>query len=384
MLKDKKYAVVVMIVGIVAILVIYYLTLKTPIQPMTDQPNLSNQGKSTRMEKPDNTADKITSPQRNEVTSDKAEHPTTSLQTSSTAQTQPSPAPKETEQEKLMCIKALGLFKPRKSEQGYVIDLTSISDEAYAKMKMPGRRKRPYNIVTIYQEYCEEAIKGLEELIRQYPDSAHIQHYQETLAFLKQMLEEDKNFFYDASVGGILVRSPVQDKNDYSREVSPEEIVRTYIHYLRKECLLNKIQGSFKMSFDQQTSGVYPSGDAISFGRRIVLMSNTAVPELVKLLDDRRLIAVDDEINTIPARIYRYQDAAIDILQTMFSSEGNKINPKLPLAQRPFPVEIPEGEYFSEYLEKQTPEVKQKIIDDIKVWVEESKNNPVNPEEPPK
>ena len=150
MLKDKKYAVVVMIVGIVAILVIYYLTLKTPIQPMTDQPNLSNQGKSTRMEKPDNTADKITSPQRNEVTSDKAEHPTTSLQTSSTAQTQPSPAPKETEQEKLMCIKALGLFKPRKSEQGYVIDLTSISDEAYAKMKMPGRRKRPYNIVTIY------------------------------------------------------------------------------------------------------------------------------------------------------------------------------------------------------------------------------------------
>jgi len=231
-----------------------------------------------------------------------------------------------------------------------------------------------------YKENCKKTIKDLEEFIRQHPDSVHLQNYKETITLLKQMVQEDEEFpYFVPALGSSLPIIFAQDKNGAHREVSPEEIVKTEIHYLRKECLLDKRHGVFKMRFDNSLT--FDMFQTINFGIRIVLMGNTAVPELVKLLDDRRPITVDDETDSVPARFYRYQDAAIDILQTMFSPEGNKINPKLPLAHRPFPAEIPAGEYFSEYLEKQTTENKQKINSDIKTWVDESMNNPVKPEE---
>ncbi len=382
MSKEKKYAVIVVVIGIVVILLVYYLAMRNLSQPISGQPILSSNNKSEKAEKPDNSNDKIPTQSLAGVTDNKPEYPITSSQIASIPQSQSSPLPKETEQEKLLYAKSVSVLNPVKLGEDndyirYEINFGIVRNVINGKTIDSPR-------TTNYQESCEIAIKDLEELIRQYQSSTYIQHYQETIALLKQMLQEDKEFPYLFSPKGGAVFYKERGSHP---EVSPDEKVKTYIHYLRKECLLDKVQGSFKMCFDQPSDDgiIYlPDTSTISFGRRIVQMGDVAVQELINLLDDRRPITVNGEIGNIPARFYRYQDAAIDILQTMFSPEGNKINPKLPSAQRPFPVEIPAGEYFSEYLEKQPLEAKQKIINDIKIWTEECLNNPVKPEQPPK
>lgn len=255
------------------------------------------------------------------------------------------------DEEKLLYSKAIKILVPKGEGVCY-----------YA-----GQRVYQRNMLIDWQE----TIKSLEELIGQYPNSLYLQHYQETIELIQQMIKEDKETKY-----GIKGYDRVAHKND-DVELSLDEEIESIIHYLRWSCFYRTQR--YELIFNLSSISINPRGPISFFALKLVNVGTPAVPSVVNLLDDRRPIIADDT-DKIPAKFYRYQDAAVEILQTMFSPKGREINPNLPLATKPFPLELPQGEYFSEYIAKQTTENKQKIISDIKAWVEESIKNTQDPQ----
>jgi hypothetical protein len=218
-----------------------------------------------------------------------------------------------------------------------------------------------------------ETVGYLQDIARQYANSPYYLHYQETLELISQMQKEDEEFKskYIISGGGGLSSSEIQYINDPDKPIPVNEQIDCYIYYLRGSYFYRG--RLYKIEFgDGISSFMIPSKDPILSGARLSRIGVLAVPAILNILEDRRPIIVADDTK-MPAVFYRYQDAAVEILQQMFIK-----------AERPFPVEILSGEYFSEYLAKQTPDEKQRIINDIKAWVEESMKNSSEPEQQPK
>ena len=218
-------------------------------------------------------------------------------------------------------------------------------------------------------------IINLSELVRQCPTSSFWQHYQETFNLITQMQKEDEDFYDKYHI--VDSTTLVHDNDVFYRgaynTLPIDEKINAYIHCLRYSYFY-ALNGKYTIEFGNNMLGGKMIGgvEPVLFGAKLLEIGVPAVPAILNILEDRRpIIAVDED--KIPSKFYRYQDAAVEILQRMFSK-----------AEKPFPVELPAGEYFSEYMEKQTPEAKQKIINDIKSWVEESMSNPIKPEEPPK
>jgi hypothetical protein len=219
----------------------------------------------------------------------------------------------------------------------------------------------------------QEILMLLQELIKQYPDSPHFQHYQETFKLIIQMQEEDDKFNskYNVSRSG-MSGIDVHYFRDSGEPIPIDEQIDCYIYCLRNSFFIKTKR--YQIELDEGIPGrMIPSFEPFLSGAKLLNIGIPAVPSLLNILDDRRpIIAVDDNVETIPAVFYRYQDAAVEILQRMFIK-----------AKQPFPLELPENDYFSEYLSKQSPENKQKILNDIKAWVEESMKNPATPQQPP-
>ncbi|MDI6733576.1 MAG: hypothetical protein QME51_07260 [Planctomycetota bacterium] len=261
-----------------------------------------------------------------------------------------------TEVEKTLYIQAISFLKPEFSEPRYIRDCD--------------------------KEQQREMVKLLEDLINWHSTLVYYSHYQETLLLIKQMMQEDSERKHTIrGVGGILPPG-ILDKDGKQANLSLDEEIDLYIYYLRynyfdKDNRYNK-GNNYKMSFQSRLAALKPSNFS---AHRIAFIGEPAVPKMMGLLEDRRPIIVVDDTK-IPAVFYRYQDAAVEILEGMFVPD--KIPHYKPqfIASRLFPVQLPEDQYFSEYMEKQTPEGRQKVINDIKVWVEEALNNPVEPEEP--
>lgn len=257
------------------------------------------------------------------------------------------------------------------------------------------------------KQYYQGIITNLCELVRQCPNSPFQPHYQETINLIIQMQKEDEEFYDKYSISsniiGAVNPTDVYYRDVYavnSRPLPLDERINAYIYCLRYSCFY-KSNGRYAMDFgdENKTSLGYYKGTILSAGNLIKIGTQpepiigklengqpiigvdytkiptqnaaSAVPAVLNILEDRRpIIAVDED--KIPSRFYRYQDAAVEILQRMFSK-----------AEKPFPIEISQDEYFSEYMEKQKPEVKQKVISDIKAWVEEAMANSPKQEEPP-
>lgn len=269
-----------------------------------------------------------------------------------------------TETEKLFYRTVVESLKPKLLQKG-VGSTIIVEDRIISKREIykafPPRKpyaKRPDS------QYYQGIIMNLQELIKQCPDSPYYPHYQETFNLIIQMQKEDELFYDKNAVFSEQPSRPLDEK------------IPAYIHCLRYSYFYKTTQ--YKMEFGdvKAMGGLMPT---MSLGRRLptfllsgaklVEIGASTVPSLLNILEDRRpIIAADD--TKMPAVFYRYQDAAVEILQRMFIK-----------AKQPFPLECPEGEYFSEYLSKQTPENKQKILNDIKAWVEESMKNPTRPEE---
>jgi hypothetical protein len=226
-------------------------------------------------------------------------------------------------------------------------------------------RREPYNDPYAFKQNHEANLQDMinlyNELLRQYPNSPYCRHYQEAIKLLQQMKKEDKEFKYEIRTQGKRVGF-MEDKNDRNRKLSPDEMVECYIHYLRYADFNENTP--CKIVFEEP-SVVVVGFEPILPNLRLVYIGTPAVPAVVKLLEDRRPIIVSDDTK-IPAVFYRYQDAAVEILEH--------------ITKRKLPIELPETEYFSEYIAQQTPEKKQQIISDIKTWVEETlKNTPDTP-----
>lgn len=238
-----------------------------------------------------------------------------------------------------------------------------------------------YNYPESYSKQSyQEIITNLHELIKQYPDSPYYSHYKETFEFIIQMQKEDEIFYDKYAIGGVTNFEMLGSCSDvcyrgavlYPSTVPLDEKIPGYIHYLRYSYFYKTTK--YKMEFgDAMFVAVNPCTEPILSGAKLANAGIPALPAVLNILEDRRLIIAVDDPDKIPAVFYRYQDASVEILQRMFIK-----------AKQPFPLQIPEDQYFSEYLEKQTPETKQKIINDIKAWVEESMKNPATPQEPEK
>jgi hypothetical protein len=245
----------------------------------------------------------------------------------------------------------------------------------------PGGNKQYEDSASHSKQYYQKMIMNLQELIKQCPDSPYHPLYQETFNLIIQMQKEDELFYDKYDVGGVTneVLGSGNDVHYRGTVLSPstvplDERITGYIHCLRYSYFY-KSNERYTLEFGDDIMGplVSPSQDSLLPGAKLVNAGVSAVPAILNILEDRRpIIAVDDEIERIPARFYRYQDAAVEILQRMFIK-----------AKQPFPIQLPEDQYFSGYLEKQTPEMKQKIINDIKVWVEESMKNTPETQQPP-
>jgi hypothetical protein len=234
--------------------------------------------------------------------------------------------------------------------------------------------KRYYDSAYDSGRFYQDMITNLSELVRQFPNSPFHQQYEEDLNLIIQMQKEDEEFYdkYDIDdVTNLAYRSDIRYRGTHNSPPLDERII-AYIHCLRYS-FFYKSNGRYALEFDnhRMMHGMIPSIEHILAGARLVKAGAPAAPAVLNILEDRRPIIAADE-DKIPSRFYRYQDAAVEILQRMF-----------PKAQRPFPVELLEGQYFSEYLEKQTPQDKQVIINNIKTWVEECMSTPAKPEEPP-
>ncbi|MFH1231673.1 MAG: hypothetical protein V1709_09285 [Planctomycetota bacterium] len=229
--------------------------------------------------------------------------------------------------------------------------------------------KQYYDSVSYSKQYYQEMIMNLQEIIKQYPGSSYTPHYQETLELIRQMQKKEEEFYDKYYVSGGVMTIPnlcYRDDQRWGSTIPLDEMINCYIYCLRYSYFYKTTQ--YKMYFGD---GMYPYGvdsnAPMLSGVELVKIGIDAVPSLLNILEDRRPIIAVDDTDKLPVKFYRYQDAAVEILEH--------------IAERPFPVQFAEDKYFSEYLSKQTPENKQKILTDIKAWVEESMKNPTIPEE---
>jgi hypothetical protein len=257
-----------------------------------------------------------------------------------------------------------------------------------------------------------EALAYFENLIETYPDSAFYAHYYEITSQLRKMVEEDKNWKggHPAKMGMMIIWSS-----------SFEDSTAENIYHLRY-CLYAKDneQGRYKLILPRH-SAVYPNTDPILHPSLNVeslikwpAKRDEIVHSLLDLLEDQRpIIAVESD--KIPARFYRYQDAAKDILehiayevdsdkklqeakkdyrknhpddegwQSIFVYDDADFgSPSRTSRMKKIPLqELSEAQYFSEYLEKQTPQERQNTIHYIKTWVGEAMANSPKQEQPP-
>ena len=232
-----------------------------------------------------------------------------------------------------------------------------------------GKIEQRVDSVSASKRYYQEMVMNLSELVKQCPDSPYYPDYQETFNLIIQMQKEDE-LFYDKYA----VREPYSSLvlPDVHPDTMPlDEKINAYIHCLRYSYFY-KLNERYAMEFgDGMQILMFPNKQPILSGSKLVGIGIPAVPSLLNLLEDRRpIIAVDED--KIPSRFYRYQDAAIEILQRMFNKNKHL-----------FPIEIPQDQYFSEYLEKQTPQEHQNTINYIKKWVEETIANYPKQEETP-
>lgn len=149
-----------------------------------------------------------------------------------------------------------------------------------------------------------------ERLTQQYPNSHYAPFYHETVTLLKQMINEDKNW---------------KEPQDISK-LSLEDKINYYIYELRNtdSC---KAKGTDRyVNFVYQ----YPEDSPI---KKLIEIGEPAIPFLKKLYNDKRPIMGistgvpriqellkpndtigKDEYPTLPSYIYRYQDAAKEII----------------------------------------------------------------------
>jgi hypothetical protein len=193
-----------------------------------------------------------------------------------------------------------------------------------------------------------------------------------------------------------------------------EERIAYHIYHLRNSAIGKEWFGirynlpKILISLTNYTSRPIPDFSSSSNIYSLMMLSDTSILSILTLLGDRRPIVVTDH-DKIPARFYRYQDAAVDILGyinfafhkqdalkpssvaqpvIMPGDEYFEYQPSALLKDKASFIlrrlGIPEDQYFSEYLEKQTPQERQNTIDSIKKWVEETLANSIKPEAEPK
>ena len=258
-----------------------------------------------------------------------------------------------------------------------------------------------------------ESLTYFENLLKTYPHSSFYAYYCEIAEQLRNMVDEDENWKggHPAKIGLTIIWS------------SSFGDITANIYHLRY-CLYAKDneQGRYKLALPPHGFIV---GVAPGFTPQILHPSlnaeslikwpakrNEIVHSLLDLLEDQRpIIAVEPD--RLPAKFYRYQDAAREILEyIVYEADSDK---KLQEAKKEYhknhpddegwksisilnyeeftsgnkrvrnipPQELPENEYFSEYLEKQTSQDRQNTINYIKKWVEETLANPPKQEETP-
>lgn len=237
--------------------------------------------------------------------------------------------------------------------------------------------KRFDDPVSYSKQYYEKIILNLQELVKQCVKSSYYSHYRETIELMRQMQKEEEEFYGKYDVGGVSNLVAGSGCDVYYRgnmlglsTVPLNEKISGYIHCLRYSYFC-KLNAQYIMEFgDSIINKIIPREEPMLSGAKLAQIGIPAVPAVLNILEDRRPIMLVDETDVIPLRFYRYQDAAVEILERMFTAN-------------PFPIWLADDEYFSEYMEKQTPEARQKIIGDIKEWVQESMKNPAPVKEPP-
>src|SRR3989339_503645 len=236
----------------------------------------------------------------------------------------------------------------------------------------PGGTEQYEGSASYSEQFYKQIIINLSELVRQSSDSPYRSFYQETFDIIAQMQKEDEDFYNKYDINKVsLSWSDIHYRGTLGNHstVPQDERIVAYIHCLRYS-YFHKLDERYVMEYgigDGMVGFNTPCNDPILSSAKLINVGVSAAPAVLNILEDRRLIIAVDE-DKIPSRFYRYQDAAVEILQRMFTK-----------AQRPFPIEIPQGEYFSQYIENQTPTEKQRIISEIKQWVGEN----MKPQPPP-
>ena len=246
-----------------------------------------------------------------------------------------------TETEKLFYQKVADSLEPKQISRdegniNWTIDIYKAFPprECYPSLH-PETLKQYEDSVFRSRQYYKEIMMNLDEIIKQFPDSAYYSLYQETITLITQMQNEDEVFYDKYEVRenysslllpDVLYRTVRGSMPD---TMSRDEKINAYVHCLRYSYFY-KSNGLYTMEFGD---GMSIGGDMsrkrpILSGAKLAGIGAPAVPAVLNILEDRRpIIAVDED--KIPSRFYRYQDAAVEILQRMF-----------PKAQRPFPIEL--------------------------------------------
>ena len=272
----------------------------------------------------------------------------------------------------------------------------------------------------------EKSLSLFKELVKRYPNSYFYPHYYEVMTLLNQMVEEDKTCKWPIrpNARGSNSNLPYFDP----KTLSIDERIAYDIYHLRNAEIERMDPPFANYRFTIRIPwGSYPDLAGYWEAKDLIrLLDKKSVSTLLNLIEDRRpIIAIDIDSDKIPDRIYRYQDVALEIIEYLFIFDNHEIltdsrlywekykwrdpQPRF-FAKRKFPLEINKSEYFSEYLypplrfvagrelpfvetnkeeyfseylDRQPKETQQKIINEIKRWIEESINNPFDPPQQP-
>jgi len=195
----------------------------------------------------------------------------------------------------------------------------------------------------LYQEGNRaKAAERFAEFAQKYPMSRWTPDAQELVSLLKKMVEEDKNW---------------KEPEDISK-LSINEQISYRVYKLRDVNLWEPSTPGHTFFLSSQWLG----RDIRNAAWELYKIGEPAIPILIGLLNDRRPTRTVGNVKHIYTRtIQRYQDAALEILEKLFSKEF-------------FGPYEPKGgaHYFSEL----APEQRQKIIAEIKAYWEKTQEKP--------
>jgi len=185
------------------------------------------------------------------------------------------------------------------------------------------------------------------EIVQKYPNSEYANKSQELVNLLRKMVEEGKNW---------------KEPEDISK-LSMDEQIAYWVYKLRDVNFQTCLSPGYTRFLDQES---HPRARKDGFkhaGWELLEIGKPAIPTLINLLNDRRPTrTVGYRRWNYPSRtIQRYQDAALEILEKI-------LNKKF----------YGEEGYRSNYFSELSAEHRQKIIAEIKVYWEKSKEKPNN------